>query len=208
MSKRFTDTEKWKDPWFRKLSPMQKNIWFYLLDNCDNAGIWKIDMDLLSFCVGEKIDDLDFLDGRIKKVDKEKIWITKFINFQYGELNPNSRPHQHVIGLLKSQRVWIEYIKGIDTPQDKDKDNISSTRFIKPSIEEIEKYANEIDYKLDANIFFNSYESKNWHVGKNKMKNWKAAVRNWKHNNWGFKNKSFEDTLPFITGEREQWEDG
>ena len=32
---------------------------------------------------------------------------------------------------------------------------------------------------VDADRFVDFYESKNWYVGKNKMKDWKAAVRNW-----------------------------
>ena len=34
--------------------------------------------------------------------------------------------------------------------------------------------------EIDVNKFINFYESKGWMVGKNKMKDWKAAVRNWR----------------------------
>ena len=65
--------------------------------------------------------------------------------------------------------------------------------FLKPTIEELEIYAKQIDYDLNAESFFNSYEQKNWMVGKNKMKDWKAAVRNWKANKWGEKPESRKD---------------
>lgn len=49
----------------------------------------------------------------------------------------------------------------------------------KPSIEEIKQYCLERNNGIDAEQFFDFYESKNWYVGKNKMKNWQAAIRTW-----------------------------
>ena len=49
----------------------------------------------------------------------------------------------------------------------------------KPSVQEIRDYCLERNNGIDAEQFFDFYESKNWYVGKNKMKNWQAAVRTW-----------------------------
>jgi len=49
----------------------------------------------------------------------------------------------------------------------------------KPSVQEIKDYCLERNNGIDAEQFFDFYESKNWFVGKNKMKNWQAAVRTW-----------------------------
>lgn len=57
-------------------------------------------------------------------------------------------------------------------------------RFIKPSIEEITNYCKKNNYNIDAERFFDYYESKGWLVGKSKMKDWKAAVRTWVRNNF------------------------
>lgn len=54
-----------------------------------------------------------------------------------------------------------------------------STRFQKPTIEEIRQYCQEKGYNVDAEQFFNFYESKGWVVGKSPMKNWRAAVSTW-----------------------------
>ena len=54
-----------------------------------------------------------------------------------------------------------------------------SSRFQKPSIEEIRQYCLEKGYNVDAEQFFNFYESKGWVVGKSPMKNWRAAVSTW-----------------------------
>lgn len=54
-----------------------------------------------------------------------------------------------------------------------------SKRFVKPTIEEITAYAREKGYNIDANSFYNYYESVDWHIGKKKMSKWKSAVANW-----------------------------
>jgi predicted phage replisome organizer len=51
-----------------------------------------------------------------------------------------------------------------------------------PTINEIEEYCKERNNNVNANTFYDFYESKGWVVGKNKMKNWKAAVRTWESN--------------------------
>lgn len=52
-------------------------------------------------------------------------------------------------------------------------------RFIPPSVEEVEQYCIERSNNIDAQSFIDFYESKGWMIGKNKMKDWKAAVRTW-----------------------------
>ena len=55
----------------------------------------------------------------------------------------------------------------------------SQKRFRKPAVEEISAYCMERGNGIDAQGFFDYYESKGWVVGKSPMKDWKAAVRNW-----------------------------
>lgn len=55
--------------------------------------------------------------------------------------------------------------------------------FAKPSIDEISIYCNERGNTVNSSKFWNFYESKGWKVGKNPMKDWKAAVRNWEQSN-------------------------
>ena len=67
---------------------------------------------------------------------------------------------------------------------DSDKDiKVKKDVFIKPSIVEIKTYMTEIGMADVSEKWFDYYESNGWLVGKNKMKNWKAAVRTWKSNN-------------------------
>ena len=59
----------------------------------------------------------------------------------------------------------------------KEKEYISV--FVKPDIEEVKSYCKERGNNVDADKWFNFYQSKGWLIGKNKMKDWKAAVRTW-----------------------------
>jgi hypothetical protein len=51
--------------------------------------------------------------------------------------------------------------------------------FTPPSLEEVRSYIKSNGYPVDADRFVNFYESKGWMIGKNKMKEWQAAVRTW-----------------------------
>lgn len=66
-------------------------------------------------------------------------------------------------------------VKKKDTSVSKEK----ASRFIPPTLEDIKAYCEEKGYKLDYNRFIDYYTSNGWMVGKNKMKDWRACVRNW-----------------------------
>lgn len=61
----------------------------------------------------------------------------------------------------------------------KDKESVC-TRFVPPTHQDVSDYCQEKGYtNVDIERFIDFYASKGWMVGKNKMKDWKAAVRNW-----------------------------
>ena len=74
----------------------------------------------------------------------------------------------------------IGYIKEKDTPLGVSKKK--SDRFTPPSLEDVQSYCLERNNSVDPQAFIDFYESKGWMVGKNKMKDWKAAVRTWERN--------------------------
>jgi hypothetical protein len=53
------------------------------------------------------------------------------------------------------------------------------TKFQKPSIDDVKEYCTERNNSVDPERFVNYYESNGWKVGKNPMKDWRAAVRTW-----------------------------
>jgi hypothetical protein bfra3_11661 len=52
-------------------------------------------------------------------------------------------------------------------------------RFRPPTLKEVNTYISDKGYSIEAERFIDFYASKGWMVGRNKMKDWKAAVRNW-----------------------------
>ena len=194
MAKRFTDTDKWKKGWFKQLNPKQRLFWLYVLDDCSAAGIWDVDLEVAGIRIGEPINSDEAVEVLGKDVvwfdSNEKIFIPKFIDFQYGVLNENSRPHASVIKMLDKYDLYnIKGISPLDTGEVSKPILKKRTGFVKPSVEEINTYyleRNNTDefYKEGqfGEAFFDFYESKGWMVGKNKMKDWKAAVRNWERN--------------------------
>lgn len=52
-------------------------------------------------------------------------------------------------------------------------------KFTPPTEAEVREYCEERNNGVDAAAFVSFYESKGWMIGKNKMKDWKAAVRTW-----------------------------
>lgn len=65
---------------------------------------------------------------------------------------------------------------------DKDKPPSGVCRFAPPTLEDVKEYCMERGNGVDAQRFIDFYEMKGWMVGKNKMKDWKAAVRTWERN--------------------------
>jgi hypothetical protein len=125
MAKRFTETKKWEDPWFQDLDPAYKCVWFFILDHCDNAGVWVVNTRLMAFQVGKTItwESVQAKFGkRLMEFAPGKIWVPKFIEFQYGSLSEACKPHQKIIGLLKSHTLWEVYTKGIHTLQEEEED--------------------------------------------------------------------------------------
>jgi phage replisome organizer N-terminal domain protein len=74
-------------------------------------------------------------------------------------------------------------------------------RFEKPTLSEIEQYCIERKNNVNAEQFFDYYESNGWKVGKNSMKDWKAAVRTWERSEYrkpNSKKNSKEDAINVV----------
>jgi hypothetical protein len=125
MAKRFTDTNKWDQSWFRKLTPKMKAVWSYACDKCDHAGILEVDYESMSFNVNEEVTEKEFKDtfqDRVKFLTKDKCFIQAFIDFQYGKLDERNRVHRSVISILEKYEKYKPLSSPLLGDKDKDKD--------------------------------------------------------------------------------------
>lgn len=87
----------------------------------------------------------------------------------------------------KEQRKDINNNDNNANNENNDKQDISS-RFSPPTVFDVQAYCNERKNAIDAERFIDYYTAIGWQVGKNKMKDWKAAVRTWEKRNDNPKN--------------------
>ncbi len=108
MAKRFTDTAKWRKEFMQSLSTEMKLVWLYLIDECDHAGVWEVEWEVLKIRTGISVSKESVVAAfgdKLEVFDNGKKWfLTDFISFQYGELNPSNRFHKSVIDLLRSYK--------------------------------------------------------------------------------------------------------
>jgi hypothetical protein len=115
--RRFTETQKWDDPWFRGLPGAYKLVFLYIIDRCDNAGFWEIDMDSLKFHT--KLEERH-LEGALKGLARgimEKdgwCWIRNFLKHQKNDrLNEANPAHKQIIGLIQGQAFRFKEVKNL-----------------------------------------------------------------------------------------------
>lgn len=84
--------------------------------------------------------------------------------------------------------------KGSPTPPIKEESEEETTKppkpparseFVKPSVEEVAAYCKARGNSVDPQTFVDFYKAKGWCIGKNKMKDWQAAVRTWERSRDG-----------------------
>ena len=111
--KRFTETTKWSDPWFRKLKPEAKLLWLLLVDTCDNAGVVDPDWGLITFVLGNETNEetLKQLGSRAVLLPNGKVLVPSFVKFQFGTLSRDAKVHQSVFRVLDSHGLTEESLR-------------------------------------------------------------------------------------------------
>ena len=221
MSKRFTDTDKWKKQWFRKLKNDNKVFWMYLLDQCNHAGIWEVDFELAWFfckCPKGQIKSDSFnrwesgvryaFKKQYQELDNGKRWCIKdFIDFQYGQLNENNRAHLSVINILTKYKLYknkglirpLQGYKDKDKDKDKVKDKEKKTDQINKILLDLPTLQKEFP-NIDVDHEFIKWCD--WMLANGKTyKNYKAAFKNWCRNDFVSEVKTtLKDIKTDITG--------
>jgi hypothetical protein len=178
MSYRISNTEKWKDLWFSDLSIKGKLLFFYFVENCDNAGFFEVNKKLMLFHLGFNEEELmsagnELRKSYIKSKDGTKLWIKNFLKYQKKlPLNPANGSHKQIIHIIQENLSNENKFKGNDIlnsllpnefqyikPQRKKREIVENTSdsnsdtpkyklFVKPTQEEILEYMNEKKFEF------------------------------------------------------------
>jgi hypothetical protein len=120
----------------------------------------------------QKDSDGKFFNERLKEeIDKRK---------SYSESRRNNRKKKDDVIIISD--TYVQHMEN-ENEIENIIENKKVSRFEKPTLSELKTYMLEIGMADVSEKWFDYYESNGWLVGKNKMKNWKAAVRTWKNNN-------------------------
>ena len=132
---------------------------------------------------------------RMRRLREQK---RNLITEECNDVTPESN---NVTAELRSSYVDIDI--DIDKEIDKDKEierdievedkKPKRKRFVPPTLSEVSDYCKERNNSVDPERFIDYYESNGWKVGKNPMKDWKAAVRTWERSS--YKKQSSDDWL-------------
>ena len=118
-------------------------------------------------------------------------------NFYVTNYNYVCNTDEQKVSVQNTERCHIDTESSVvPTPNNINnniKDNISTTRFKKPTVEEVQAYCKERNNSVDAEKFISHYDSNGWKIGKSPMKDWKAAVRTWEKNDYGYHNITGEE---------------
>lgn len=161
-----------------------------LIEILENGAIYMLDIQNFIGKGSTEADRQRLYDRRISDERKQKK-LTQSRNLE--EIFEKSTPE-----------IEIELEKDIELEKEIDSSASTTTkrkRFEKPSISDIKQYCIERNNNIDASQFYDYYESNGWKVGKNSMKDWKAAVRTWERNEYrksNSKKNSKEDAINVV----------
>ena len=155
-----------------------------LIDVLDNGAIYMLDIQ-------------NFIGKGSSEADRKREYRQR-IEIDRTNVQTNLRQ----ISDKSTPEIEIELEKDIETEKEIDSSAKSTTtkrkRFEKPTLSQITQYCLERNNNVNAEQFYDYYESNGWKVGKNAMKDWKACVRTWERNGYDKpikKKNNKQDTL-------------
>jgi hypothetical protein len=182
----YIDTVKW-------MSHAEAGVLFKMILNYE-SGL-DADTDIEDFDeFGEAYIAFTFIKRQLDKTDqkyndaleKQREAGKKGAEKRWGSKDKNSNPIGSDGNPISGDRVECHYEYDNDIKERVSKDTPKKAkRFSPPTREDVEAYCRERKNNVNADRFIDFYASKGWMVGKNPMKDWKAAVRTWEQREKG-----------------------
>lgn len=154
-----------------------------LIDVLDNGAIYMLDIQNF---IGKGSSEADRKREYRQRIETDRTNVQTNLR-QISEKSPPE--------IEKELEIDIEIEKEIDSSAST---TTKRKRFEKPTLSQITQYCLERNNNVNAEQFFDYYESNGWKVGKNAMKDWKACVRTWERNGYDKpikKKNNKQDTL-------------
>jgi len=126
----------------------------------------------------------------VKLINKKKLYVHVFPSVIHDLKNAK-------IILEENTKNEIEQIPLLDHNSEAQK---KTSKFQKPTIEEVNKYAIEKGYQIDSELFFHFYESCGWKVGTKPMRSWHSAVVTWSKKQGNFKRNGETEVKKIANG--------
>ena len=199
---RTINTRFWSDGWIRNLNALDRYLFLYLITNehVNWCGIYELEIGMMAFESGIDKEDLQktMLPRLLPKVIYHEGWIfiKNFPRYHTGGINAEKGLKAAMDALPTRIKAKIRHILGkngiksnpLQPPSPSASASASASaskedRFAPPSLEELTNYCKERKNGVNASQWMDFYISKGWFIGKNKMRDWKAAVRTWESRN-------------------------
>ena len=160
-----------------------------LIDVLENGAIYMLDIQNF---IGKGSSEADRKREYRQRIETDRTNVQTNVQTNLRQISEKSPPE---IEIELEKELEIE----LDTKANKSP--TKAKRFVKPTLSEIEQYCIERNNNVNAEQFFDYYESNGWRVGKNSMKDWKAAVRTWERSEYrkhNYKKNSKEDAINVV----------
>lgn len=221
----------WTDPKVDDdFTPEDKYFYLYLLTNphTNICGCYEISMKQMVRETGYNEDTVKRLLNRMEythnviQYDKttKEVFIPRWGKYNWFNSKDTMAGVAKVVSCIKSERFKEAIIQGplmgVYTPPQggggtSDTVTVTDTVSVSvkskhPTIEEVKGYCAERGNKVDPQRWFDYYTSNGWKVGKNPMKDWKAAVRTWERTDEGKKYKGRPKSQTFFNYEEKPYD--
>ena len=162
-----------------------QRLWWWALKYAEDGDLSKYDYSQFLVRLNVKLPAKELYEVLIECnfIEKNGLihdWLDyagRYLSTKYRTSNPKylKKIQQRYKSVQSQTRVRLKS----DTLPNLTLPNLKKGRFAPPSIDEVSKYCKERKNRVSPQAFLDFYQSKDWMIGKNKMKDWRAAVRTW-----------------------------
>ena len=148
----------------------------YNTENCKNTDVIEKDFKLKTLT--------DISNNTTLSISKIKNCINKLYKLKFIDVivkNPKEKVYIKILHTNISNQLIKNHDQKIEEQKKQKKTGLitNKKRFKKPTGDEVNLYFKDLGDESQGNIFYDYYQSNGWKVGRNAMKCWKSAARNW-----------------------------